>query len=405
MNDLRFDAMTLGNHEFDWGLATLRTLTEGARFPFLSANITDREGKALPGVKPYVILERKGIKIAVIGLTTPDVATAVKREHVAGLKQRSPEKLLPGLIAEVRGKGATLVILLSHLGFAEDMRLGSSVPGIDVIVGGHSHTALADPVQTERTIVVQAGARGLYLGVLELIVDEKTGKLESATEHGELKTVWSGPNDAADEETARLIGRYESKLKPMLNEVVGETPVDLTRQPYGESSLGSVIADSMRESTAAQIAIQNSGGIRADIPAGKITMERVYMVLPFDDDLVCMDLTGQALIEIFEKAAAGRRGFLQVSGLEVAYTISADGRRKVTRMAAGGLPVDKSKTYRVATNDFLAEGGDGLVGFRKGSNRVRATDMRDGFVEYLKRHSPIRFTGQKRIVVSAEDAE
>ncbi len=114
MNALRFDAMTLGNHEFDWGPATLRTLTEGARFPFLSANIVDREGKALPGVKPYVILERKGIKIAVIGLTTPDVATAVKREHMAGLKQKSPEKLLPGLIAEVREEGATLVILLSH---------------------------------------------------------------------------------------------------------------------------------------------------------------------------------------------------------------------------------------------------------------------------------------------------
>ena len=100
--------------------------------------------------------------------------------------------MLPGLIAEVRGKGATLVILLSHLGFTEDVRLGSSVPGIDVIVGGHSHTALADPVQTERTIIVQAGARGLYLGALEMVVDEKTGKLKSATEYGEARRP-SGP--------------------------------------------------------------------------------------------------------------------------------------------------------------------------------------------------------------------
>jgi 2',3'-cyclic-nucleotide 2'-phosphodiesterase (5'-nucleotidase family) len=405
MNALRFDAMTLGNHEFDWGPAALRAMTEDARFPFLSANIADAAGKPLPWIKPYVILERKGIKVAVIGMTTQETAFAVKREYVAGLRFASPERLLPGIISEVRREGATLVVLLSHFGLAEDMRLAAAVHGIDIIVGGHSHTALADPLRSGQTIVVQAGARGLYLGVLELTIDEKTGKLESATENGELKTVWSGPGDAADAETARLVGRYEAKLKPMLDEVVGETRIDLTRRTDGESSLGDVIADSMRAPTGAQIAIQNSGGIRADIPAGRITMERVYMALPFDDDLVCMDLTGEALLDIFEKAAAGRRGLLQVSGLEVAYAVGADGRRKVTGMRVGGAPLDKAKSYRVVTNDFLAEGGDGLTGFRKGSRRVRATDMRDAFVDYLKRHSPISLTEVKRIAVTAETAE
>lgn len=405
MNALRFDAMTLGNHEFDWGPAALRAMTEEARFPFLSANITDAAGRPLPWVKPYVILERKGVKVAVIGMTTQETAFAVKREYVAGLKFASPERLLPGLIGEVRRKGANLVVLLSHFGLAEDMRLAAAVHGIDIIVGGHSHTALADPLRSGQTIVVQAGARGLYLGVLEITVDEKTGRLVSATENGELKTVWSGPADAADGETARLVGRYEAKLKPMLSQVVGETRIDLRRRTDGESSLGDVIADSMRAQTGAQVAIQNSGGIRADIPAGKITMERVYTALPFDDDLFCMDLTGEALLEIFGKAAVGRRGLLQVSGMEVAYALSADGARKVTGMSVGGAPLDKSKKYRVATNDFLAEGGDGLTGFRKGSRRVRAADMRDALVDYLRRHSPITAIEGKRITVTAETAE
>ena len=405
MNALRFDAMTLGNHEFDWGPAALRAMTEEARFPFLSANIGDAAGSPLPWVKPYVILERKGVKVAVIGMTTPETAFAVKREYVAGLRFALPEKLLPGIISEVRREGATLVVLLSHFGLAEDLRLASAVHGIDIIVGGHSHTALADPVLSGQTIVVQAGARGLYLGVLELTIDEKTGKLESATENGELKTVWSGPGDASDGEIARLVGRYEAKLKPMLDEVVGETRIDLTRRTDGESSLGDVITDSMRAPTGAQIAIENSGGIRADIPAGRITMERVYTALPFDDDLFCMDLTGGALLEIFEKAAASQRGLLQVSGIEVAYAVGQDGRRKVKGMSVGGVPLDRLKTYRVVTNDFLAEGGDGLTGFRKGSRRVRATDMRDAFVDYLRRHSPITGAEGKRITVSAETAE
>ena len=158
MNGLHFDAMTLGNHEFDWGRTALAGIIESAAFPVLSANIVDRAGNYLPGVRPYIIVERKGVKIAVIGLTTPETPYATKAENVKDLTFLDPAGVLPGLLAEVRRKGARLIVLLTHLGLDEDKRLAAAVKGIDVIVGGHSHTVVTDPVTVGRTIIVQAGS-------------------------------------------------------------------------------------------------------------------------------------------------------------------------------------------------------------------------------------------------------
>jgi 2',3'-cyclic-nucleotide 2'-phosphodiesterase (5'-nucleotidase family) len=140
-----------------------------------------------------------------------------------------------------------------------------------------------------QTIVVQAGCYGLYLGVLELTVDEKTGRIEAATKKAELKPVSAGPQAPFDARIARIAEGYREKINGVFQQVVGETRVALTRRDDGESLLGDVVADAMRTSANAEIAIQNSGGIRADIPPGRITMEQVYMALPFDDLLVSMD--------------------------------------------------------------------------------------------------------------------
>ena len=400
MNGLHFDAMTLGNHEFDWGRTTLAGIIESAAFPVLSANIVDRAGSYLPGVRPYVIVERKGVKIAVIGLTTPETPYATKAENVKDLTFLDPVRVLPGLLAEVRRKGATLIILLTHLGLDEDRRLAAAVEGIDVIVGGHSHTVVTDPVTVGRTRIVQAGSHGLYLGVLDLTVDEKTGRIEAATEKGELKAVFAGPDDPFDERIARDADRYREKTGAIFRQVVGETKVPLTRHADRESLLGDVIADAMRESAASEIAIQNSGAIRADIPAGRITLEQVATVLPFDDALVAMDLSGAALLELLERSIERRRGILQVSGLEVRLEAAAAGEIRVKAVRVNGAPLDVSRMYRVVTNDFLAAGGDKLGGFRKGRNVVYGEMVRDAFVAYLKQHSPLAPRTEERIVVT-----
>ncbi len=399
MNDLHFDAMTLGNHEFDWGRTALAGIIKSAAFPVLSANIVDRAGNYLSGVKPYMIVERKGIKIAVIGLTTPETPYATKAENVQDLTFLDPAGILPGLLTEVRRKGASLIVLLTHLGTDEDKRLAASVEGIDVIVGGHSHTVVTDPVTVGRTIIVQAGSHGLYLGVLELTVDEKTGKIEAATKKGELKAVSAGPNDPFDAHIARIANGYREKTGAIFRQVVGETGVALTRHADGESVLGDVIADAMRESAGAQIAIQNSGAIRADIPAGRITMEQVYTTLPFDDVLVAMDLSGAALLGLLEKSIARDKGILQVSGMEVRYHAGGAGGKRVKEVRAGGTPLDASRVYRVVTNDFLAAGGDKVSGFREGLHLTYGGAVRDAFIAYLKRHSPLAPRTEGRIVM------
>ncbi len=195
MNYLKFDAMAIGNHEFDWGLDVLHQLAEAAAFPFLSANIQDKHGRALPLTKPMIILTRKNLKLAIIGVTTPDTAFTTKPDHVSGLTFREPAKILPQLIREARRSGADLIVLLSHLGLDADQQIAEQISGIDVIVGGHSHTAVTHPLRVNETIIVQAGAYGVYLGVLQLTVDLASHRIVDYSSDNELETVFVGPND------------------------------------------------------------------------------------------------------------------------------------------------------------------------------------------------------------------
>ena len=402
MNLVRFDAMTLGNHEFDWGRETLAGIIRDARFPIVSANIVDRNGQTMTGVKPYVILERKGLKVAVIGLTTPQTVHMANAKSLKDLTFEQPEVILPDLIREVKAKGAHLVILLTHLGIDVDKQLAAAVEGIDLIVGGHSHTAVTETVTVGKTLIVQAGYNGVYLGVVELSVDEKTGAIRSATRRGSLKVVSAGSNDRFDRDVERMAAAYGDKIKGKFQEVVGETRIDLVRRADGESNIGNIIADAMCESAGAEIGVHNNGGIRADIPKGKITMEQVYTVLPFDNTLVAMDLKGADLLDLFEMSSGPGKGMLQVSGVKIVYDLKMPaGKRLVEARVRDGL-LDASKTYRVVTNDFLAAGGDRFTSFGNGRDLVYGEELRDVFVAYVRRHSPLSPRLEGRITIKDE---
>lgn len=399
MNELRFDAMTLGNHEFDWGLKVLGSLLSAARFPVLSANIVDGKGLCMAGVKPYVMIERKGIRTAVIGLTTTDLTHMVNSKYLTGLAVLDPLGVVPDIVKRARAEGARVVVLLTHLGLDADKRLAAELEGVDLIVGGHSHTVVMDPVVVGKTTIAQAGYYGLYLGVMELTIDEKTGTIVDSTTKGELKAVSAGPDDPFDPKIARIAKSYSERIEGKFRQVVGETAVDLTRAATGESTLGDVITDAMRASSGAEVALHNSGGIRADIPAGKITMEQVFTVLPFDNVVVTMDLAGSDLLGILERSGGGNKGMLQVSGLRVEYDGAGS---KVVSVRVNGLPLDKDRMYRVSTNDFLAAGGDRFGPFKRGRNVAYGNDLRDVFVEYLKSRSPLSLKGGERIVMGGE---
>lgn len=399
MNALGFDAMVLGNHEFDWGRDALEQLRAAANFPFLAANIVTKSGEALAGMKPYILLARRGVPIAVIGVTTPETAYTTNPATVSDLVFREPAQVLPPLIEKVRSEGAQLVILLSHLGLDADEQLAGQISGIDVIVGGHSHTAVTTPVRINNTIIVQAKCYGVYLGVLELQIDEATHKIAGYNTANVLRTVVADPQAPADTGIAEIVSRYNDQIRAEFGKAIGSSAVDLQRQDYAESNVGNLITDAMREASAADIAFQNGGGIRADLPAGEINLEKLYTLLPFDNQMVVMDLNGTQILELLEKSAEQHARMLQVSGLTVEYDMTRPAGFRVVHASVLGKPLQPGSTYRVAANDFLAAAGDQFTPFTQGRNLAYGDTLRDIVGAYLLKHSPVRPGLEKRMVL------
>ncbi len=358
LNALQVDAMVLGNHEFDFGQEVLKKRLKEAKFPVLAANL-----QGLSGIQPAVVKQVGGIKVAILGVITPDTAVTTHPRNVTGLTFTSPEAAVREHLPRLR-READLVVVLSHLGFAADRKLAKQVPGIDVIVGGHSHTRLKEPVKVNGTYIVQAFEHGKVLGVLDLSL--RRGKVVRAA--GRLVEIKPEVGQA-DPEVLEIVKKYQQKVDSSLNEVVGEAAADLdaSQARIKETNLGNLVADVLREKTGADVAILNGGSFRASIPRGPITRKQLYTALPFDNYLVALRLTGRQLREALEHGVSGvaqKEGrFPQVSGLRFSYRPAAPPGQRVTEVEVGGRPLEDAKTYTVATNDFLAAGGDGYTVF------------------------------------------
>jgi 2',3'-cyclic-nucleotide 2'-phosphodiesterase (5'-nucleotidase family) len=360
MNVLGFDALVVGNHEFDYGPQVLNQRISQAKFPVLAANV-----EGLPGLKPYVIKTVGGLKVGLIGVVTADTPVATHPRNVAGLKFISPEAAVTKYLPEVRSQ-ADLIVVLSHEGLEADKALAANVPGIDVIVGGHSHTKLLKPVRVGPTIIVQAWEHAKALGVLDLTV--AGGKITASD--GYLKEIKPVPG-REDPKIQRIVRRYSQQVDSLLGRTVARTEVDLDGETQHvrsrETNLGDLIADILREKAGGAAAIINGGGIRTSIPRGKITVKQVYAALPFDSYLVAIRLTGRQVKDALEHGVAaleepaGR--FPQVSGLAFTYSRSAPVGSRVKEVTLGGRPLEPDQEYVIATNDFLAAGGDGFQSF------------------------------------------
>ena len=358
LNLLEVDAMVAGNHEFDFGPEVLRKRIAEARFPVLGANVG-----GFDPLRPHVIREVGGVRVAILGVVTDDTPVATHPRNVAGLTFHAPAETVSRHLGELRRR-ADIVVVLSHLGYGADRKLAGQVPGIDVIVGGHSHTRVDHPTRIGNTLIVQAWEHGKALGVLDVDVEEGkivafNGRLEDIRPRG-------GAPDAA---VQALVEKYREQADAALQGKAGETRVPLVGENVRrrETNLGNLIADMMRELAGADAAIINGGGIRSGIPAGTIRVKDVYTVLPFDNYIVAVRLRGHAIRQalehgvsrVEEKAGA----FPQVSGLSFAFDPQAPAGSRVREVTIGGRPLDLQKEYAVATNDFLAAGGDGYTAF------------------------------------------
>ena len=358
MNLMRFDAMVVGNHEFDFGQEVLKRRISEASFPILGANV-----KGMEGLKPYVIKELGGMKVAVIGVVTEDTPVSTSPKNVTGLEFLSPFVTTEQHIRELKDS-VDLILVLSHIGFSVDRNLAEGVKGIDVIVGGHSHTKVLKPVRIGRTLIVQAWEHGKALGVLDLTVQD--GKLIKWDGHLEDMRPKQGEEDPR---VQSLVEKYSRKVNSVMDVSIGETEVELDGENVRrrETNLGDFVADILREVSGADAAIINGGGIRTSLKQGEIKIKDIYSILPFDNYVVSFKLTGKQIRQALEHGLSGieegEGRFPQVSGLTVTYSRSAPNGLRIQAILIKEKPIDPNREYQVATNDFMAAGGDGYKVF------------------------------------------
>jgi len=434
MNAMGYDAMEIGNHDFNYGQAGLAERAAQADFPLLCANVVETATGMVPSyLKPYVIKEVGGRRIAIFGLITPETPWVTHPKNVVGLTFLDPIETAKQLVPKLRPK-ADVIIALTHIGYPMDRDLAENVEGISVIVGGHSHTKIVTPENIGDTIIVQAWEYGKVLGRLDLTLSVQS--LPDAHDqrwhrwHRSAVTSFSGwliPNTTSiprDPAVQGIIDNYLAILGTEMSKVVGRTLVDLDGRRWSaptpglqgirreEKNVGNLVADMMRWASEgeAQIAFNNGGGIRWHklFPAGDITYKDVYELLPFTNTLVMMDLTGSQIRQALENSVKNTHlqgsasefgGFLQISGMTFEYDNSLPMGSRVVEVLVGGVPLNDAAVYRVATNDFLAAGGDGYIVLTGGTNFVNTGRyLLEYMVEYLQEFSPISPAVEGRII-------
>lgn len=428
MNRIGFDVMALGNHEFDNGPEVLAEFVDRAEFPVISGNTVIAAAEPLSGkVREWAVLDVGGEKVGVLSVLTPETATI--SSPGPDVSFRDEIDYLGDAVGRIRAEGVATVLLLSHVGFLRDQQIAAQVDGIAAIIGGHSHTLLSNSVEgapayatlvenpSGRAVpIVQAYAYSKYLGELALGFDDD-GYVTEAEGDTMLLDASVEPDPGIEARVAELAGPIETMKATPVGEAAA--PIDGSRETCRarECEMGNLVADAILARVADQgitIAIQNGGGLRASIGAGEVTVGDVLTVLPFQNTLATMKLSGADILASLEAAVdaveAGAGKFPQVGGLRFRLDLSvAPGQGRVlqveVRENGAWAPLDAGRLYGVATNDFVRKGGDGYALFA--ANAVDAYDygpgMEEVVAEYLADNSPYQPVLDGRItVVEAE---
>ncbi|MBI1257058.1 MAG: multifunctional 2',3'-cyclic-nucleotide 2'-phosphodiesterase/5'-nucleotidase/3'-nucleotidase [Chloroflexi bacterium] len=434
MNAIGYDAMTLGNHEFDDGDKVLADFVDGVNFPVVTADVDFSKSTDLAGkINPYTILTVGDQKIGVIGLVTPDTPfesspgkELIFSDDVVAVTQKN--------VDDLTAQGVNKIILLTHVGFGLDQIIAAATRGVDVIVGGHSHTLLGNgftaavaPYPTvaknldgDPVYVVQAGEYDQYLGRLNVTFDAD-GKVTQAAGDTILLSRYITPDPAIVD----ILTKLAAPIETLKQTPVGESSVFLVGDRavcrVEECNLGDLIADAMRAETGAQIAIQNGGGVRSNVPVGadtpaditlaqpyNVTLGDVLTVLPFGNLTATLKLKGSDVVVALEngvsqvESGAGR--FPQVSGLHVTWDGSKEPGSRIVSVDVEGAdgtyaPIEPDTIYTVATNDFMRRGGDEYTVFS--TDGIDAYDfgkpLDQVLAEYIKANGPVAPVVEGRI--------
>ncbi len=363
LNSLGIDAAAIGNHEFDWSVDTLRVRMSEAKYPFLSANITNTAGTARPDwATPWKLVTKNGVKIAVIGLTTTETPTSTASRNIQGLAFGDGALAVKRYLPEARA-AADYVIVVAHVGavcdssachgeildVARQLDSGS----VDLIVAGHTHLRVNTVVHG--IPIVEAQSSGRSIGVVDFV--RVAGRREVRVQ---LVTPFAD-QVKSDVALTDALGRQQQALRNVTERVVARLKFPLKRDG-DEYGLGRLIADAQRAAGRADVAIMNNGGIRADLPEGSVTWGQAYQVQPSQNRLLRLTVKGSVLHDALEQCVAGRDHLpdCHVAGAEVWFDGSKEPGKRISSVRLSGKDLDNGRSYTLVVSDFMATGGSGF---------------------------------------------
>ena len=411
-NYIKIDAMCLGNHEFDKGAAPLYEQFSAAGFPVLAANINFKTSAAGLStlIKPYVIINKNGLKIAVIGADTIDL-NSENPVLLKDLEFKDPAAAVKQYAVELRSK-VDLIVALTHIGYDDDLKLAAEDDNIDIIIGGHSHTEVLNPVAVPRKsgricYVAQTGAYLKYMGNLKIRVCPKefinAGGPRFVYDGGGLTYIDSSIAEDAGAES--IISKYRDQISGNIKKTIATTANvlngDRVENRKSETNLGNLYADAVKEFAKADIAVINGGSFRESIAGPDISIEKVYTASPYDGFIAVIQISGADLLADLKMGASRLDGtwggFLHFSkGMKVIYE-----NNDLVSAALDGVQIDPERIYKLASSDYITSGGDGHSNFaNKNPDLGSMMKINEVVIEYMKNLAqPINYNVEGRIVI------
>ncbi|MCX7842112.1 MAG: choice-of-anchor I family protein [Clostridia bacterium] len=400
MNTIGYDAMVPGNHDFNFGQARLVELSGMAKFPLLAANVVKQDSSLL--LDDYIVKTIDGVKVGIFGLTTPETTYKTHPKNVEGLTFQDPVTVARQMVNKLRNQeNVDIVVAIAHLGvdassIDTSTKLANEVTGINMIIDGHSHTEMPTGRTVNGTLIVQTGEYSKNLGIVDITYNQNTKAISLSPS---LMTKAQSASIKEDVSVKVKVNKAKAENESVLSQVIGSSDVVLngTRADVRtkETNLGNLITDAMLDITGADVAFTNGGGIRASIDIGDITKGEVLAVLPFGNIVVVKDVTGQDIINALELGIssypAEKGAFPHVAGMKVKYAVASP-KNKVAEITINGNAINPSKRYKLATNDFIAAGGDGYTMFTDDKTVGEYPGLDEVLTAYIKKQPNSKIT-------------
>jgi 5'-nucleotidase / UDP-sugar diphosphatase len=403
LNHLHYDAWTLGNHEPDFGVNTLRQRISDAEFPAVACNVFEENGDRL-FTKPYIMKQFGNLLVGVVGAAYPKTQRTTAAKNVQGIRFEQPDLHVAKQVARLRAQGVSIVVLLSHLGLGADFELAANVKDIDVIVGGHSHNRMQRAEVVNSTLIVQSGAHCSDLGRLDLVVEN--GKISS---HERSLLLLDNAIIAPDPQAQQLLDQLAEPHQKVAEEILGSATDWLTRAQTlagtdprkrdEESPVDSLFADLIRNETKCDLAFLPGVGYGVAIPPGPIQASQLRQLVPHDGKVVTMRLAGARIIDILEQAvdnvfsndtSSKVGGMIQVSGLRFSYDPKNPKGHRILSIARTEGQWDAALDYSVATNSMLAKGGHNQDSFLHGQSTEELTSQFEMLASVIRKSTAIK---------------